>query len=161
VGKHTGYWQLRNAAGTNFGMGPNSDGLFYVEINVSGGAVTTTPGTGTPAAATSTSSSTGDVVTDISLTVDTATVAESCPYTFAFTAGFILSSAAAVTYQLEVDASYAVNLPGPTTASFNAGTSLVTYTLEFSDSVTGTARLHITSPEDVRSDPVSFSLNCQ
>jgi len=160
-GKHTGYWQLRNAAGTNFGMGPKSDGLFYVEINVSAAAVTRTPGTGTPAAATSTSSSTGGVVTNTSLTVDTATVEASCPYTFAFTAGFILSRAANVTYRLEVDASYAVNLPGPTTASLNAGTSTVTYTLEFTDSVTGTARLHITSPEDVRSDPVSFSLTCQ
>ena len=163
-GKYTGYWMLRNAAGSNFGMGPNSDGLFYVLINVAESAATVTAGTGTPAASGTpgaTSTSGADVVTDTSLDVDQATVEEVCPYTFNFTASFTLSKAATVTYQLEVETGYPINLPGSTTANLNAGTSQITYTLEFTDSVSGTARLHITAPEDVLSDTISFTLTCQ
>jgi hypothetical protein len=157
-GKYTGYWMLRNAAGTNFGMGGNSDGAFYVEINVSGAA--STPGSGTPTATTTTGGS-SDTVNDVSISVDAANVAETCPYVFTFTASFTLSEAASVTYRLEADTSFPITLPGATTASLGAGEQTVTYTLEFSQDVTGTARLHVTAPEDVLSDPVSFALSCQ
>jgi hypothetical protein len=93
--------------------------------------------------------------------VDAATVEEACPYTFTFTAQFVLSEAATVTYKLDVDAGIPLSLPDPTTSSLNAGTHEWTYTLELTDSVSGTARLHITSPEDVLSDPVSFTLTCR
>jgi hypothetical protein len=163
-GRYTGYWMLRNASGTNFGMGPNSDGSFYVLINVAKSAVTATPGTGTPAASgteAATSTAGADVVTDASLSVDLASVETTCPHTFNFTASFTLSKAATVTYQLEVETGYPITLPGPTTANLNAGTSEINYTLEFTDSVNGTARLHVTAPEDVRSDTISFTLTCQ
>jgi hypothetical protein len=165
-GKYTGYWMLRNSAGSNFGMGANADGAFYVLINVSGNNLTptATSGTGTTAASatpTQSTTSSGETVTEASLSVDAANVEGDCPYTFTFTASFTLSKAALVTYRLDVDASFPVNLPGPSTASLNAGTSEITYTLDFTDSVDGTAILHITSPENVQSDPVSFSLACQ
>ena len=163
-GKYTGYWMLRNSGGSNFGMGANSDGAFYVLINVAESAATATTGTGTPASSgTPAASATpgADVVTDVSLGVDEATVEEVCPYTFNFIASFTLSEAATVTYLLEVETGYPITLPGPTTANLNGGTSEITYTLDFTDSVSGTARLHLTAPEDVRSDPVSFTLTCQ
>lgn len=40
-GTYRGNWRLRNAAGENFGIGPNGDKLFWVEIEV--GAPTETP----------------------------------------------------------------------------------------------------------------------
>ncbi len=162
-GKHTGYWMLRNAAGTNFGMGSNADGAFYVQISVAGAAVTgtvTASGTGTPGVTTSPTTGEG-VVTGASISVDTASVEEACPYTFTFTAQFELSEAATVTYKLDVEAGIPLNLPAPTTSSLSAGTHEWTYTLELTDSVNGTARLHITAPVDVLSDPVSFTLTCR
>ena len=162
-GKYTGYWMLRNASGTNFGMGSNADGAFYVQINVAGAAVTgtvTASGTGTPGVTASPTSGEG-VVTSASLGVDTASVEETCPYTFTFTAQFVLSEAATVTYKLDVEAGIPLSLPAPTTASLSAGTHEWTYTLELTDSVSGTAYLHITAPEDVLSDPVSFTLTCR
>jgi hypothetical protein len=156
AGSYTGFWLLRNAAGTNFGLGPNADGAFYVQINVSATAATSTAGPSPTAG-----SENGDTVTAATLSVDEADVEEACPYTYTFTASFTLSKAATVTYQLEVEAGIPLNLPGPTTASLNAGTSQVTYTLELTASVSGTAVLHITSPEDVTSDPLAFTLTCQ
>jgi len=153
-GKHTGYWLLRNAAGTNFGMGANSDGAFYVQINVSGTAVTGTPGTATA----TTSEEDG---TEATLSVDEADVVGSCPYSFNFTGTITIGQAATVTYVLEVDADIPLNLPGPTTTSLGAGTSQVIYTLELSDSANGSVTLHVTSPEDVRSETIGFSLTCQ
>jgi hypothetical protein len=156
AGNYVGYWMLRNAAGTNFGLGPSANGAFYVQINVSTSAATSTTGPSP------TPGSEGDeTVTSATLSVDEADVEAACPYTYTFNAAFTLSRAATVTYQLEVEAGIPLNLPGPTTASLNAGTSQVTYTLEFTDSVSGTAVLHISSPEDVRSDPLSFSLTCE
>jgi hypothetical protein len=160
-GKFTGYWMLRNAAGTNFGMGPNADGAFYVQINVAGAAVSGTPsGTGTPAMTTSPTSG-ADVVTSASLSVDSATVDAPCPYTFTFSGQFNLSQAATVTYKLDVEAGLPLNLPAPTTSSLSAGSHEVTYTLELTGATSGTARLHVTAPEDVLSDPVSFTLTCR
>lgn len=158
AGTYTGYWILRNAAGRNFGLGPNADGPFYVQINVSGTAATGTPsGSGTPSAS---STPGGDAVSGVTLSVDAATVESACPYTFNFSGRFTLNKAATATYRLEAETSFPINLPGATTTSLNAGTHEVTYTLEFSDSVTGTARLHVTAPQDVNSDPVSISLTC-
>lgn len=163
AGKYTGYWMLRNAFGTNFGLGPKSDGAFYVQINVSEPAETATgspSGTGTPGVTASPTTS-PEVVTDASLSVDAATVEEACPYVFTFTAQFTLSTATTVTYKLDVESGIPITLPEPSTSSLSAGAHEVTYTLEFTDSVSGTARLHVTSPEDVQSDPVSFSLTCK
>ncbi len=40
---YRGYWQLMNAAGARFGIGPNADKFFWVEIVVRGGIVRSTP----------------------------------------------------------------------------------------------------------------------
>jgi hypothetical protein len=130
-GKYTGYWMLRNAAGTNFGMGSNADGAFYVQINVSGAAVTGTvspSGTGTPRV-TVTPASGGDIVTSASLSVDVANVEADCPYTYTFTAQFDLSEAATVTYNLDVATGLSLSLPPASTTALSAGSHEVTYTL--------------------------------
>ncbi len=52
AGTYRGYWQLKNAAGALFGIGPAGDMPFWVEIVVSSGGSTVTPAptsaTGTP-----------------------------------------------------------------------------------------------------------------
>jgi hypothetical protein len=162
-GKYTSYWLLRNAAGTNFGMGPNADGAFYVQINVSGAAVTGTAspsGTGTPGV-TVTPAAGGDIVTSAALSVDVANVEADCPYTYTFTAQFELSEAATVTYNLDVATGLTLSLPPASTTALSAGSHEVTYTLELTDSTSGTASLHVTAPEEVVSVPVSFTLTCQ
>ncbi len=156
AGNYAGFWLLRNPAGTNFGLGPNANGAFYVQISVSTTAATSTTGPSPTPGSTS-----GSAVTSATLSVNQATVSAACPYTFTFTGAFTLSRAATVVYQLDVEADVPLNLPGPTTASLNAGTSQVTYTLNFTASTSGNARLHITSPEDVSSTAVNFTLTCQ
>lgn len=155
AGSYTGNWLLRNAAGTNFGLGPEALWPIYVQINVLGTATTGTQ------AATATSTSGGRVVSAVALSVDQASVEESCPYTFNFTGSITLSQAATVTYRLEADTGFPISLPDPITAPLGAGTHTVTYALEFTASVEGVARLHVTLPNDVLSSPVSFTLTCQ
>ena len=72
-----------------------------------------------------------------------------------------ISEAATVTYVLEVEADIPLNIPGPTTTNLGAGTSQVSYTLELTDSANGSVTLHVTSPEDVRSETIGFTLTCQ
>ncbi len=154
-GSYTGNWLLRNAAGTNFGLGPEAKWPIYVQINVLGGATT-----GTPGAATATSTSGGKVVSAVVLSVDKASVEGACPYTFNFTGEITLSQAATVTYRLEAETGFPITLPDPITASLGAGTHAAPYTLEFTGSFEGVARLHVTLPNDVLSSPVNFSLKC-
>lgn len=42
-GTYRGYWQLKNADGARFGIGPAADKFFWVEIVVRGGVVRSTP----------------------------------------------------------------------------------------------------------------------
>ncbi len=169
-GAQVGYWMLRNTSQKNFGLGPNADGAFYVQINVTGGtAVTGTPGTATPTNATPagatptvtpTTSSSGSVVSNVTLGVDNNAFAGSCPHTFNFTAAFTLNQAATVTYQIEAETGFTIELPPPTTIALGAGTHTLNYALEFSGSLTGTARFHVSSPENVFSNTVNLSLTC-
>lgn len=175
TGKYIGYWILRNSNNQTFGVGPNGDQSFYVEINVVGGAntatptstaPTSTPGTTTPTITTtpedSVTATPEDTVTSASLSVDEADVTGACPHTFNFTAQFSLSKAATVTYRFEAETGFDITLPNPTTIDLQAGTHTASYTLQFSDGFSGgVARFQITQPEDVLSNQVSFSLTCQ
>jgi len=166
AGKYTGYWKMMNANGALF------DSLVYVEINVSG--ATATAGTGTPAAtstsgpsptagASSTPTATqqaANVVTGAALGVDQGDVAGPCPHTYLFTAQITMSQAANVTYRLEAETGFDLTLPGPATTALNAGVNVLSYQLEFSDNVSGWARLRVTSPNEVVSNQVNFTLTC-
>lgn len=162
TGSHTGFWMLRNAAGKNFGLGPNADQPFYVQINVDGSAATATTGASTtPGAATSTATPAAAEVTDPELSVDTANFAGSCPHTFNFTIQFDLNKESSVTYQLEAETGFPITLPSPTTVTLSSGTHSLTYALEFTGSFTGWARFYVSAPNEVRSSQVNLSLTCQ
>ncbi len=171
AGAHTGNWMLRNANGKNFGLGPIADTPFYVQINVGGNttpgtAAATTTGTpaGTPAATpslTPTVASSGSVVRDASISVDVASYEGACPHTFNFVAEFTLNQAATVTYQLEAETGFSITLPPATTAALGAGKQTVDYSLEFTNSFTGWARLRVTAPESVLSNQVNLKLTCE
>jgi hypothetical protein len=156
-GDYTGFWMLRNANQKNFGLGPNADQPFYVQIRVSGAAplVTQTPASGSPGTPIS------PLVSGLKISLDNGQVEAACPYTFHFTAEFSLSQATTVTYQLEAETGFPLTLPAPTTALLDAGTHQVAYELEFSASVTGWARLRVTAPQNAVSNQVNFVLTCQ
>ncbi len=159
AGQHIGYWKMSNASGAVF------DTPVYVDINVTGTAsssatVTATPGGASTPAATATSS-TGSGVAAVSLTVDEANFTGTCPHTFVFTAQITLNQATSVTYKLDVATGFDVTLPPPVTATLNAGTTVLPYQLEFSAGLTGTAVMRISSPVNLSSNVVTFTLNCQ
>ncbi len=75
AGSYFGFWMLRGPSGKPFGIGPNGDQPFYVQIIVGGSGGSTTPGPS------------GDTVSDVTLVVDNA-AAEGCPHTFFFVGAF-------------------------------------------------------------------------
>ena len=147
-GTYRGFWKMRNTAGTFF------DFAIYVEIDVTGGKAgpSPTPGSGGGA---------GDV-SGVSLSVDDANP-DACPHTFVFTGTITLKEAATVTYRMEAGSStpgFTFDLPGEQSSPLPAGANPVNFTLDLSDTVDGWAQLHVTSPSDVTSNQVAFSLNC-
>lgn len=171
-GNYFGFWKLRNSNNQDFGVGPDSDQPVYVEINVvvsetptvtSTLVLTGTLESGTPTV-TPTPTTAGHVVTDVAISVGNAFVEGACPYTFTFSAQFTTNETAEVTYRLEaeaIEAGYEITLPDPTTATLDEGTHILNYTLEFTTSLDGWAQLHVTTPDDVVSNRVTFSLICE
>ena len=159
TGKFTGYWKLINTAGKFI------DDAVYVQINVvAGNAPTATSTSGGILQPTSTATSTSLSISNATMSVDTAEFSGTCPKTFTFTGRFTLNAPATVTYRIEAGASdpaFVFTLPSAQTSSFAAGEQTVTYVLTFSSSVTGWARLHITSPVDLTSNQANFTLTCQ
>ena len=154
AGSHRGYWYLQTADGKNFGVGPNADEPFWVDIKVAGEA--SPDATQAPAAG-------GTVVSNVSLIVDEASYSGGCPHTFIFTAQFTLNSPTEVIYRLEAgsNADFEIKLPPPTTTNMDAGTHSVVYQLDFAQDIAGWVRLHFATPEDVFSNQVNFELACQ
>jgi hypothetical protein len=161
-GEYTGYWRMMNANGKLF------DSSVYVKINVAGEGTATATGTpGTPTSTSGPGTPTltplpgGAQVTSVEISVDEADVTGTCPHTFSFTAAFTLDKPATVTYQLEASTGGTVNLPPAVTDNFPAGVYSLVYNLDFTASVSGWARLHITAPNNITSDKVNFKLTCQ
>lgn len=152
-GNYAGYFMLRNPSQHNFGLGPNGDQPFYVYITVVGAGGTAVPAT-SPVAG-------GKTVTSARLGVDNDQFEGTCPHTFNFIATFTLAKPATVTYSLEAVTGFQITLPPPFTGGLDPGSYTLNYSLEFTDAVQGTARLHFTAPEDVYSNQVSFSLKCK
>ena len=103
-------------------------------------------------------------ISDLSMAVDESVFSGACPHLFTFSATFTVNQAATLTYALEAGSEtpgFSFNLPAAQTSSFNAGTYTLSFPLEFSSSVNGWVRLHITAPVDVTSSQVNFSLTCQ
>jgi hypothetical protein len=160
-GKHLGNWMLKDPNGVLFGIGEEGKWAFYVDIVVL--ATTGTPATPTAtvsaAATASPTATTGALFSNIALNVDSSS-ATGCPHTFNFTAQFSTSRDATVTYQLDVNSDVTVTLPPPVTTNLQAGQHSAIYQLTFTSAVNGTAIFHLTSPEEVLSNPIAFSLAC-
>jgi hypothetical protein len=163
-GSYKGNWRLSNAQGTLFGI------TVWVDIKVSGASATPGPsstpsGSETPGPSptpTITATPQPNVVSGATISVDLANVENPCPYTFTFPVQFELSKAATVTYGLQADVGFNITLPDATTAQLDAGTHQLTYTLQFSTSFqNGWAQFNISSPENVVSNKVTFSLSCK
>jgi hypothetical protein len=163
-GTYRGYWRMRSPAGTFFGD------LIWVEIVVAGegtpaGTPVTTPGgTAAPTQAASPTPSGSTTVSNVTISIDTPTVTAACPYSYGISAGFTLSQAATVTYQLEAGSDtpgFQFTLPGAQTLSFPAGTQQISFSLSITNSGSGWVRLHITAPQDVISNDATFNLTCQ
>jgi hypothetical protein len=150
-GNYQGFWKMRNAAGEFF------DFAVFVEINVVGGApaptATTGGGGGGGGAGT---------LSNVTLSVDDDSP-EGCPHTFNFTASFNLSADETVSYRLDAGsdtAGFTFDLPAEATRAFDAGTQSLPFTLSISSAVNGWVQFHVTSPADLLSEQVQFSLVC-
>jgi hypothetical protein len=151
-GAYLGFWTLRNAAGRNFGLGATADIPVYVQITVSG-----SPASGSATAP----ASSGSQVSGVSLVADNASVEGACPHTFFFVATFSLRQAATVSYRLEAETGFDLDLPAPVTMALGEGAHTLNYSLEFTGSLEGWVRFHVTAPEDIASPQVNISLECQ
>lgn len=153
VGTYRGYWKLLNPSGKFV------DNAVYVEIDVVQAGVTQSVSSPTP-----TQQGAKANVTNISTTVDLATFTGACPKTFTFTGRFTLDMAATVKYRFEAGSDtpgFTFSLPPEQSVALPAGQQVASVALDFSESVNGWVRLHITSPVDVTSNQATFSLTCQ
>ncbi len=149
-GRYKGYWKMLNSAGQFF------DDSIYVEIDVVGEGVAT-------ATATATGSGTS-TISDLAMVVDEASYSGACPHTLNFSASFTVNKDTAITYVLEAGSDtpgFQFTLPPAQTSTFSAGTYALGFPLDFTDSVEGWVRLHITSPVDLTSNQVNFTLTCE
>jgi hypothetical protein len=150
---YTGYFNLMNPNGDNFGVGVGAIEAFWVDIVVSEDA---------PPFATPTPAVSPEVVKTLLLYVDNTTAVE-CPHTFYFTALIALTEPAPVTFQLETDETtpeIQMVLPDPVTVELNEGTNTFEYEFNFMVPVQGYIVMHILSPGDQYSNYVNLSLTC-
>lgn len=157
TGTYQGYWKMKNASGQFF-----NDPVYVLIAVGSGGA---TPPSGTPQAS-PTATNTGiptNPISSLNMSVDQATYQGECPHTFNFAAALTLSQGATLTYKLEASSDtpgFQFNLPGPQTSTFGPGTYSLPFTLSFTSDGTGYVWFHVTSPVDVSSNHVQFTLDC-
>ena len=158
-GNYQGYWKMKNASGQLF-----NDSV-YVLITVGTGGANPTSPAGTPGA-TPTATSTGipgNLITNLTMSVDEGTYLGPCPHTFTFAATFTVNQTATLTYKLEAYSDtpgFQFNLPNPQTSTFNVGTYSLSFPLIFTSTGSGWIRFHVTTPVDVTSNQASFNLTC-
>ena len=153
TGRVRGFWQLRNAAGTLFGVGPDANEPIYVDIF----AVTEKAANGPPVQ-----------VNSVSLSIANGVVSAPCPYDLVLNGrlGLNDNGTGRVTAELEAtfsDPTFKFSSPG--VADFNflgfeANPFPFVYTLTFVGNTEAQFRMHVLTPNDLRSEPVSFSLTC-
>jgi hypothetical protein len=164
-GTYTANFLLANASGQRFGLDPRAAQPFYVVIVVSRaeGTPAASPTAVTPTTGPSvTPGAGGNIVNWVFLSVDNAS-ANLCPHTFNFTGQVTLNNPATLTYRLEVlsnDASRPGPVLNPVTVNLPAGQHFLNFQVPLADSFNGVARLHVTTPEDVYSNPVNLVLAC-
>lgn len=162
-GTYTANFLLANAIGQRFGLDPNGSQPFYVVIVVGqGGTPAVLPTATPPAGIGGTPGAGGSIVTWVFLTVDNA-VATTCPHTYNFTSQVTLNNPTTITYRLE----FLSNNPNQiapvldqVTSNLPTGTHNLNFQVNFSSNFNGVARLHVSAPEDVYSNPVNLVLTC-
>ncbi len=156
-GTYQGYWKMKNASGQFF----NDSVYVLIKVgNVSTPQPSSTSGPGVTPTITSTP---GNPVSALSMSVDHDTYTGQCPYTFNFVASFTLGQGASLTYSVEAGSDtpgFQFTLPGPVTGAFGPGTYALPFPMEFTDSGAGWVRLHITSPVNMTSNQANFNLTC-
>ena len=178
-GTYIGYWMLQTPDtgpndGALFGLGDNADQALYVEIQVIPPTPTPTH-TPTPTAtpeggsetptATPTPESQGVLL--VALTVDTNAYLGACPANLTFTATLTLSGPLSLDYQVEAlpdDPGYTfTDLPAGSLDSAQQGTHTVTipFTLPVDATLSGQVTFRVTTPNDISSPPVVFSVTCE
>jgi hypothetical protein len=163
AGAYRGYWRIRNSQGEFFGD------RVWVEIAVSTTAATQPAGTDTPVPGTTpvvtpTPGDASGVVSNVTLTFDNPDVTGACPHTYNLISSFSLSENATVTYQLVAGSNtpgFQFDLPTAQTVTLSAGAHTRSFTLRFTNSVTGWVQMSITAPNAAASEQVNFSLTCQ
>ena len=153
VREYAGYWMLQSNNGTLFGIGPDANGKFYVDIKVVAGTptVTPTPGTGTPTATLS-----YFAVRNVVISASPATYSGVCPTTISVTGTLTVNKAGTVKYHF-------VRSDGSTsdikTLTFSAGGSQ-TITDSYSASASGYDTVYIDDPNHQSIGSASYSLTC-
>jgi hypothetical protein len=163
---YTANFLLANASGQRFGLDPRAAQPFYVVIVVDRkeGTPAASPTPATPTIGPSiTPGAGGNIVNWVFLSVDNAS-ANTCPHTFNFTGRVTLNNPTTLTYRLEFISSNA-SQPGPVlnpeTVALAAGEHVLSFpVVSFTSSFNGVARLHVTAPEDIYSNPVNLVLSC-
>jgi hypothetical protein len=166
AGSYRGFWRIMNTSGQYLGD------TVYVDIKVAAGATSTVTSTSSGSVSVSTATLTPSPtqssatlsITNVSISANPTEFNGSCPKTYIFTGKFTLNIPASITYKLEAgsdDPAFVFTLPPSQTTNFGAGDQVVTYVLDFSNSVTGWVRLHITAPVDVSSSQTAFTLTCE
>jgi hypothetical protein len=160
-GSYQGYWKMKNASGQFF-----NDSV-YVLITVGNTGVTPTVTAGTPVG-TQVPTSTGipsNPISNLTFSVDGSSFSGPCDpsHTFNFAATFTLSQGATLTYKLEATSStpgFLFDLPTAQTSTFGPGTYSLPFSLAFTSDGAGQVWFHVTSPLDVTSNHVDFTLDC-
>jgi hypothetical protein len=148
-GSYKGFWDLQDKNGVSFGLDPNANTDFWVQIVVGPTpSATTGVGTGTPA---------GFAVTHLTGSVDHAT-ASTCPFTFNFSADITTSSAGTVNYHwVRSD-----NSTGPSgSLSFTGpGTKTITTSWQLSATYTGWEAVFVDVPNHQQFGKINIQLTC-
>lgn len=160
TGVRTGFWQLRSARGTLFGVGAGGNEALYLQVMIIPAGATAGP---RPTTAPS-----GPLrVTSATLRMEEANYAGPCPHTLVFIGVLEVQGAGTVRYQLEATSQtpgFTFTLPDPIEGAFpgpGPQTFGLSYSLEIRNSVAGSARLRVTAPNEIASEPVTFTLTCQ
>ncbi len=164
-GSYTANFLLANAAGQRFGLDPGANQPFYVVIvvNRQSGTPAASATAVTPTVGASVTPGTGGTIVNwVFLSVDNAS-ANTCPHTFNFTGQLTLNNPTTLTYRLEVlsnNPSQPAPVLDPVTINLPVGQQVVSFQVTLASAFNGVARLHVTAPEDIYSNPVNIMLSC-
>jgi hypothetical protein len=161
LGSYQGNWKMKNASGQFF------NDAVYVLIAVGSVGVTPTVTAGTPVG-TPTPTSTGipaNPFSNLTFSVDNGSYTGPCDpsHRFNFTATFTLNQSATLTYELGASTDtpgFVFVLPAAQTSTFGPDTYSIPFALDFTSDGVGKVWFHTTSPVDVTSNKVDFTLDC-